>query len=329
MSLESTVTDTRLLEMRSGLFFEYPQLMRQDKRLLFFLPFWENPLIQETKEARLVEYDLINRGSTIFTHTGAQARSLNIEFALTLPHIMRSMNSVLNAQHLIESLSSEKEKDRFNNVNPFENEVKTTTAEDVIKDWKEIALNNNLARTGTPAEMHLPSELNTVYPDSYDYFDQDTGIAVNQGAITTTENLDQGTVVRNVDPNLIPTNMSQTALRAINTVVYILNIIRTCVAGNAINTVLGPPTLRLRHGASYHDVPLVCRSYDISVDQDAGYDLKTLLPYRIKVGLNTAELRAGDFGRFKPGVAVSRDNLAGWEAVLQGGGSIDPGYLKR
>ena len=325
MSLENTLTESRFLEMRSGLFFEYPQLKRQDKRLLFFLPFWENPIIQESKEARLVEYELINRGSTIFTHTGAQARNINIEFALTLPHIMRSMNSVLNSQRLIESLSSEKEKDRFNNVNPFENEVKTTTAEDVIKDWKEIALNNNLARVSQndPTNEWLD-------PNWITFADHPSRISIDSAPeLAISENLATGEVIRNVNPSNIPTNMSQTALRAINTVVYLLNIIRTCAAGNAENTVLGPPTLRLRHGVTYHDVPLVCRSYEIAVEEDAGYDLKTLLPYRMKVTLNTAELRAGDFGRFEPGVAVSRDNLAGWEAVTKGNGSIDPGYLKR
>ena len=118
--MRAGVIDMRLLELRSGLFFEYPKLNSEDRTLTFFLPFWENPIIQEAKEARLVEYNLINRGSTMFAHTGATARNITIEFNLTLPHIMRSINSVLNSQRLIESLSNQKEKERFNNINPFE-----------------------------------------------------------------------------------------------------------------------------------------------------------------------------------------------------------------
>ena len=116
-------------------------------------------------------------------------------------------------------------------------------------------------------------------------------------------------------------------MRAINSAIYILNTIRTCVAGNSVTSVLGPPILRLRHGASYNDVPLVCRGYDISVDEDAGYDLKTLLPYRIKITLATSELRSGDFSEFKPGTPIKRDNIAGWEALFEYG-TTDPGYLQ-
>lgn len=324
------VQDTRLLELRSGLFFEYPKLKMEDKNLLFFLPFWENPIISENKEARLVEYDIINRGSTIFTHTGASSRSIDIEFTLTLPHIMRSMNSVLSSKRLLESLNTDKEKKRFENVNPFSNEVKTTDADKVLKQWQELVYGSrptpvSLQTALTPGGIGvLERNVLPQWDGTYTTRFGGTRTVWPQALMDT-----QGNLGATPAPPSFPSveQVSPLALRSINTVVYLLNIIRTCVAGNAVNTVLGPPILRLRHGASYNDVPLIAQNYNISVEQEAGYDLKTLLPYRTKISLTTSELRAGDFGRFKPGTAVKRDNLAGWEAVFEHG-TTDPGSLR-
>ena len=84
--------------------------------------------------------------------------------------------------------------------------------------------------------------------------------------------------------------------------------------------------IRVRHGAMYRDTPCICKSYKISVDDKMGMDLKTLMPYRIKVTLDLMEVRTGDFGTFSPGEYTKRDNLVGWEAVV-GGKGVDPGSL--
>jgi len=320
------------LEVRSGIFFEYPKLKNTEKNLIFFLPFWENPTISESKEARLVEYNPINRGSTLFTHTGANARNISISFYLTVPHIIRSVNSVANSQALLNSLSTEKEKDRFTNKNPFEGNLKTTRAEDNLKKWKENLA--DLYSEGTEAQYRpFVNEMNAI-----------------QGAVAKNFALRflgyAADVVDRVAPDLYKKDphqpwqtpgtreelydsvtASEQSLRTINTAVYIMETIRSCVAGHATTSVLGPPVLRLRHGAGYNDVPLICKDYDISVEEDAGYDLMTLLPNRIKIKLRTSELRTGDFGKFSPGTYIKRDNLAGWEAVIEHG-SADPGFLK-
>ena len=206
----SDVVDLRLLELRSGLFFEYPKLNRGDSNLLFFLPFWENPIISENKEARLVEYDVINRGSTLFSHTGASARNISIEFTLTLPHIMRSINSVLNSQILIKSLSTDVEKDRFNNKNPlFNNDesIQTTTAEETVSHWKELVLETNLGRYGD---------------EFFHILEGGPGVSVLKNFLPEEE---AGAAIRNINSSLLPINISHTALKAINSAVFILNII--------------------------------------------------------------------------------------------------------
>jgi hypothetical protein len=321
------ILDVRLLEQRSGLFFEYPQLNRKDNTLLFFLPFWENPVIKEQKESRLVEYDLINRGSTLFAHTGAKARQISIDFHLTLPHMMSQVNPVFNSKALIQALNTQVEKDRFTNVNPFQETFPgsyTSVAEANRKRWEDLVLE------AYGHELEVPdfwSDGNVELEDGRVVAPREnTGIPQKYLSSWLT---DENVVEHTNSPFLKGiTSMSEKALRTVETVRYILETIRTCVAGNAQNTVLGPPILRLRHGVSYNDIPLICRDYDISVEEKAGYDMGTLLPHRIKVSLNTSELRTGDFKNFRPGVPVARDTLAGWEALLDGTrGTTDPGPL--
>lgn len=321
----------RMLEVRSGIFFEYPKLKSTEKNLMFFLPFWENPIISENKQARLVEYNPINRGSSLFAHTGADARNITISFYLTVPHIMRSINSVLNSQALINSLSSDKEKKRFKNKNPFIGNIKTNKAEDNLKLWKDkrdelFSEKEELKYLSSTREFNRKVDyriqgtkaimaFGELSDELIEYFAPEISAEAHAAYAEEKEGLYR-----------IRTSSKQ-ALKAINTAVYILETIRSCVAGNATTSILGPPVLRLRHGAAYNDVPLICKDYDISVEENAGYDLKTLLPNRIKIKLRTSELRTGDFGKFNPGTYLERDNLAGWEAVHEHG-SADPGFLK-
>ena len=313
----TTVVDMRLLELRSGLFFEYPKLNRKGKNLIFFLPFFENPIIRQSKEARLISYDLINQNSTLYSHVGSQARSIDLTMTLTIPHIMRSINSIENSQRLLKTLSTETEKKRFgakNILNPVDKKysTNTTVAQEVVRHWRSLVYNtHNGSLPQTMEDVTIPGEFQDVDP-----FELDALVA--EGAF--------GDPLRGSRSSL-PTNISKTALRAINSAIYILETIKTSVTSHGRNSILGPPTLRLRHGAMYVDVPCVCKSYNISVEEDAGYDLKTLLPNRISIDLELSELRGGDFTSFSPGTPVKRDNMAGWESAIMYG-TTDPGYLR-
>ena len=58
-----------------------------------------------------------------------------------------------------------------------------------------------------------------------------------------------------------------------------------------------------------------------------GYHLETLTPRQITIDLDLAECRVGDFGKYEPATVVQRDNLAGWESVINNPLTIDPGQL--
>lgn len=113
--------------------------------------------------------------------------------------------------------------------------------------------------------------------------------------------------------------------KVLEAIIFWVNIIRTCVSNNSESTLYGPPVIRLTFGALHRNVPYICSKYNITFDDVAGYDLRTLWPRLIKVSLDLMEIRTGDFGEFIPGDRVKRDNLAGWEAVLSDTkGTIDP-----
>ena len=112
-----------------------------------------------------------------------------------------------------------------------------------------------------------------------------------------------------------------------NTVMFWVNTIRTCVSNNAKDPSLGPPIIRLTHGVMFQDVPCIATSVNITSDPLAGYDKKNLLPRKIDVTMSLEEFRMGDLGDYAAGEATTRDNLAGWEAVIETG-STDPRELK-
>ena len=109
---------------------------------------------------------------------------------------------------------------------------------------------------------------------------------------------------------------------------YFVNILRTSITNAATNPLLGPPIIRLVHGTMYQSIPCVGRSYSIEyLDEDWGYDLETLTPRKVKISLDLSEVRMGDFGKFKRSTIIQRDNIAGWESVVNEPLTTDPGLL--
>ena len=123
-------------------------------------------------------------------------------------------------------------------------------------------------------------------------------------------------------------NLSEEKSAVLDTINFWINVIRSSVLNNSKNPLIGPPIVRLIHGMMYRDIPCVCTDYNIEVNESAGYDLETLMPNQIKISLRLEEFRAGDSQEFLPldNNPIKRDNLAGWEAVINGPTlSLDPG----
>ena len=270
---------------------------------------------------------MINRGSTMFVNTGAKARAFTVEFNLSLNHIMQSYNPVLNTKSFLQSTFTKSEKERFD-IRETPAAEAVSPANQVIRHWRE-----NLLNSMEDAGIDSIKDARTKRSDNLDSWLQTDPFILEEEGRASQYGPDAEAAVAEVESNRLAyeafrnkTGISDVALRALDSLSFILDIIRTSVAPNQQTTVLGPPLIRIRYGTMYLDVPCICRSFNIDVDDQAGYNLRTLTPNRINITLMLSEVRTGNFGTFKPAVPVERDNLPGWESVLEYG-TTDPGLI--
>ena len=100
-----------------------------------------------------------------------------------------------------------------------------------------------------------------------------------------------------------------------------INVIRTSTLNNGQDPRLGPPVIMLKHGPLYQDAKFICQKYEISFDENAGYDLESLLNRRILVSMDLLEVKFGN--GYLPGDVNKGDALTGWQDLLDYG-MMDP-----
>ena len=285
----------RLLPERSKLIFYFPNPEEGDSYTTVRLPFYENPQISESKRARYQDHQLISRSSNLYTYLGADSRKLDLSFNLTLPHIQEEYanKNVINRSVTLKAKGTRQDRQLFLNPRGASKSLGNKASFKLAEDYRD----SQRARVAESAFNPETSKID---------FSRIGFIAESALLAPTT-----GQVQRRKYASLIN---------------YWVNIIRSTVVNNSNNPLYGPPIIRLRHGIMYQDVPCICKDYSISIDETAGYDAETLLPRLIKVRMNLEEFRAGNFGEFNPNSnnPFERDNLAGWEAVLEHE-TADPG----
>jgi len=274
---EEHTVDFRLLEQRARLEFIYPRASSDGGPIIVFVPFFENPIITESKSANYAEYDVLGRSSSLYAYTGAKSRRIKLDMYLTLHNLLALSVSQSRFMKLLE------------------------TEQDARKKFFDISDNNSVIRRGQA------EELRDEYMEMFERIHSDTTLLAKYGMQKFTK--DQQTKV-------------------IDTMLFFVNILRSSVYNNATNPLFGPPLVRLKFGTMYQDIPCIVKSYDIGGMDEAGYNVETLTPNRLKIGLTLDEVRASNFGEYQRSMPISRDNLTGWESVIStGGGSLDPGGL--
>jgi hypothetical protein len=111
---------------------------------------------------------------------------------------------------------------------------------------------------------------------------------------------------------------------ALDSLLFFIALFRTSVTNKADNPIFGPPLVRLTFGAMYQSVPCIVKSYNISWDENAGYDMETLTPRRVKITMQLQEVRVGNMGKYDPAQYLERDNIAGWESATSNWYTTDP-----
>jgi hypothetical protein len=345
----------RALPQRSRLQFIFPNESIESRNTakrygyVASLPFFENISLAETKKARYQKYSLISRSSNLYSYLGSDSRQLNLSFHMTLPHILETHNGITKDRFENDiSKIYANEKDLFlkkTEATPQTNSISTALAKhyllNLAKDSAQQVLNNPNMMKALSLSLLLDLRARYGINDQSDidirnkikasggspgsaFFGKNSLISKQLGK--TAADAKDAHFTRASNQNLLA---DENRYKIIDIIVYWTNIIRSCVINNAHNPLLGPPIIRLSHGVMYQDIPCLCMSYNIEAVDEAGYDLQTLLPRRIKFTLDLEEIRAGDFGEFLPkdkANPVKRDNLAGWEAVVTGEfRSMDPG----
>tara|TARA_R100001377_G_C3188637_1_gene109598 strand:+ start:162 stop:1175 length:1014 start_codon:yes stop_codon:yes gene_type:complete len=313
----------RGLPERSKLQFFFPNPAEGEDYYVVALPFFENPRITERKKARYQTYQTISRSSNMYSYLGADSRQITVEFNMTLDHILDSGNIYLEryAPILRGEFNQDTERARFAKLqtqNTSESpasrlayQYKTLSN---VKSSAEQVLNSDFMQRGGNSFHAVRDNIVKVYGlEDADLSSEEAKSVLRVASVNRNEQL----VTSLTSPP--PTDFETTdKLKAIDVIIYWVNIIRSSVINNSQNPLYGPPIIRLTHGILYEDVPCVCKDYSLSYNDAAGFDIKTLLPRQIKITMKLEESRTGNFGVFD-GMSENsrtRDNLAGWESVV-------------
>jgi hypothetical protein len=321
----------RKLEERSYLDFKFPLKAEGGPPLSVRLPFFENIQIVEKKRARYQKYKPVSRSSDLYAYLGSDSRKLSISFLMTYPHITSEGGGLEQYMNAMTEDSYEKVRAKFKG---------TAASDDPPTSQGALAATKYLLSVQEAAQQVLHSWETFLGTAEWFYFQQRYGIvspqlqaafdnANNAGAPISTIAGSEQFLADSTNADVVEANHNATIARkakVIDIIIYWINIIRSSVVNNAMDPTLGPPIVRVNHGVLYQDIPCICTSYNIQADPTAPIDIDTLLPHRVKVDMELEEIRTGNFGQFRDEetMPVSRDNLAGWEAVITVG-SMDPG----
>lgn len=345
MSANRHIID-RALPERSKLMFYFPVPTQGNDYYVIELPFFENVSIKEAKKAKYQKYSLISRSSTLYSYLGADSRTLNISFNMTLPHLLDD-NPGLTLDKFVkyekDPKNTDAEKRKF--LKPYEAdltpkgmafELGTKYTKDLAHNTaKTVLMDSSISNALNIADKHFIQSRYGITETEMNSLNLKGNIIKSTLNNPSTALMSPLTMLKNAQDaaqkeaqqNIENNQNNQLKYRIIDLIIYWTNIIRSSVVNYSKNPLYGPPTIRLRHGILYQDVPCICTKYSIDYNEAAGYDIDTLLPRQIKITLKLEEIRTGDFGEFDPTSIIKKDNLAGWEAVVLGDShSMDPGY---
>jgi len=322
----------RKLAQRSHLAIEFPQA--KGRVIRTFIPFLENPSISEKGKANLNSYNLVGRAGQLFSYGGAESRSLSVSFQITLAHLME-MEEELDERfkQLFKVFFSERSAAK----NSFELSNKVYEAAMSAQEM----INTSFGGVGADPSLVGMAASDQTLSNSFseglnvsEKLDQDHADVHRKyyrgliGQLTQANLSDdlQAISLGGLNDWLGLESSSDSVARVnkvLNLFIFYVNLIRGSVLNNSRNPVYGPPILRLSHGTMYNNVPCLLRSYNINIENDAGYDVQTVTPKRVTISLDLVETRAGNFGEFKAGDTFDGDNLTGWESVIETN-NIDP-----
>lgn len=283
----------------------------ESEPLAYTMPFFENPTITESQSANYQEYNPIGRAGSLYSYGGSPSRQVNLSFNLTLPVLLEHIRNTdpwtnpkmaATRQAIVDKMKSlAGQKVFFSNFKPGDDPIPALKKSFAAEDKVEKAMGGSF----TNPEVRILDEF---YEQSLDEADK---------ALFS---------LRKVQSRALDGDGAKYRQAVIAKLANFIRIIRTTTTNHAQNPVYGPPVVRLNWGIMYENVPFITKSYDIEPIPDGGFDQRTLMPRQLRISMELAETRnVGKFSR--SGDVAGRDNLGGWEVLIEKGGiSTDPGY---
>lgn len=277
----------RLLHERSHLLIEFPGGSGRA-----YIPMLENAQVSESQKSNLASYNMLGRNSNLFAYTGSESRAINVTFKISLLHLIDVM---------VKEGLDDKFKQHFT----------------LFYASKEISKLGFFINFPPSKEQFESMGYGVKHAKTHrEYYQKIAGLSAGGRNLF---DLLQGDVLSFLgaeDPNA---GFGESSFndRAIDLILFWINLIRSTTKNNSRNTTLGPPIVRLTHGPMYNNVSCVVENYSIRLLDESGFEVQTLLPKQIEVSLSMKETRVGNFSKFKATQIVDGDNNTGWEAVIE------------
>ena len=243
----------------------------------YILHFMENIEIDEKVVANYAQYTPIGSNGSTFAYLGSKSREFNISFNMTLPHIMES---TLIRPETVNPIPSKALLQSMFFGFSYSKGLEDHSTESASTDLKSFI-------------RHVDNQHNELLSD------QDRNIN-NRGT---------DIFIRNFSGRI--NDVREVALTK---VMHWVNLIRASCLTHAKKPYLGPPIVRIHHGILYSNIPCIVTSYNITYDQNHGFDAKTMLPRVISVKLNLKEvrIRGKSYAEGKP----YGEYAPGWDAYI-------------
>lgn len=308
----------RKLPERSKLTFHFPKPEQGGGSFVVTLPFFENIKISENKRARYQKYDLISRSSQLYTYLGADSRKFTLDFTMSFPHILEEHGG--SPTQYLDFVDSEDPLSQRMLFFEADGRAKFKSKRRVFE--KAQKLREEFASMFVQGQIITSDAANNLLAGLEKIVD---------GGLATVNTIRDNTPILSLFPGgggIAPIDSLSQHSRIIDLVMYWTNIVRSSVLNNADNPIYGPPIVRINHGILFQNIPCICTNYSIEPVEEAGYDVATLMPRRIRYTMSLEEVRAGNFGKFDHSKKIEQDNICGWEAVVSDPHqSVDPGPI--
>lgn len=216
-----------------------------------FIPFYENPTIEEENEAKYTTRNIFGRNSPLRNFVGAGPRKFSVTIPYTLDHLGSFDYSRIYKQINFSEKMNKSMKDYLKDVIGAEENERAVRANEGFLGNASRQVDNFIDKYG---RIELSKE----------------GIEKKY-------------------QQLFGDNPEDRGAQLLGAYFAILEVVRSLVLTSNLEPWRKPPVVRLKFGDWMDNIQCITTGYSIEMDEAAGYDVNTLLPRRILYNLDLEE----------------------------------------